>query len=106
MSRSRCGVRGIILAGALGVATALPLAAQVPDWTPPPPPALREEVRPPPPNPAWVWRPGHWKFEGREYIWVPGEWVERAVRGERWTHGYWAQGARGEWIWIPGHWQP
>jgi len=91
----------LLVTGIMGLSV-----AQMPDWTPPPAPALKAEVRPEQPNPAWVWRPGHWKFEGRDYVWVPGEYVEKPLRGEHWVHGYWAQGARGEWIRIPGHWQP
>jgi hypothetical protein len=99
------GLTAILSASLAGWAT-LTAHAQSLDWTPPPPPPARIEAPPEPPDGAFVWRPGHWTFEGREYLWVPGEYVERPHAGERWVTGYWARGAQGGWIWIPGHWQP
>lgn len=43
---------------------------------PPPPPLLVEQV-PPPPAAYLVWRPGHWRWIGFRYAWVPGHYVRR-----------------------------
>lgn len=100
-------VLAAVLAAFLAGWTASAAHAQTPDWIPPPPPPARVEAPPPPlPFGEWVWRSGHWTFEGREYIWVPGEYVRRPIRGEHWIAGYWAQDAHSAWVWIPGHWQP
>lgn len=46
---------------------------------PPPAPTsspLRVEERPAAPSSADVWRPGHWDWNGHEYVWVPGQWQQ------------------------------
>ena len=56
------------------------------------------------PGPGHVWMRGFWRWERRDYVWVPGHWapVQRGYR--RWTPGHWAHGRRG-WYWIDGHWR-
>lgn len=71
-----------------------------------PPPALRTEVilvRPGPPE-RFVWRPGFWRWDGRDYDWVPGAWIERrGPRGE-WVRERWVV-RHGGWVFVPGHWR-
>jgi hypothetical protein len=70
----------------------------------PPPP--RVEVVPAPPAPAErvVWVPGHWSWDGRDYVWTAGHYVERpSVRAE-YEPGHWVQTASG-WTWVPGQWR-
>jgi hypothetical protein len=70
----------------------------------PPPP--RVEVVPPPPAPIEreVWVPGHWRWNGRDYVWDSGHYIERpSVRAE-YESGHWVQTAGG-WTWVPGHWR-
>jgi len=71
------------------------------------PPPLRAEVPPPPPRaPELVeWRPGRWHWDGREYVWVAGEWIERPHREARWVPGHWNHRPDGFWVWVPGHWR-
>ena len=80
-----------------------PVAAIV---VPTAPPAPRIEVVPPPPRPAEivVSRPGHWRWDGREYAWVPGEYVDRPNRTSVWEPGRWVQSGSG-WTWIEGRWR-
>ncbi len=104
--------RIVRLAGALLLATALtncvveerrPVAEII---APTPPPPLRYEAVPPPPRPAEIiqWRPGRWHWDGREYVWVPGEYIERPRAAAVWVPGHWDP--RGSsWVWIEGHWR-
>lgn len=67
----------------------------------PPPP--RAELPPPVPGEHYVWRPGHWWWNGQTYAWVAGEYVERPNPRAAWVGGHWAE--RGpNWVWVPGHW--
>lgn len=68
----------------------------------PPPP--RHERIPPPPHPGWVWHPGYHRWDGRAYVWVPGEYVAPPHPHARWVPGHWAH-RRGEYVWIEGHWR-
>jgi YXWGXW repeat-containing protein len=71
----------------------------------PPVPAARAEVMPKPPVSAepLIWQPGHWDWDGRGYVWAPGQWVGRAGHGAMWQDGYWTL-HNGGWAWVPAHW--
>jgi hypothetical protein len=90
------------LAPALTLCLLLPVAACVaaPPNRPPVPVARYEEVPPPPPAARVVWQPGEWHWDGRQYVWRPGHYVERLASYHRWEAGHWD--GRGDW--IPGHW--
>jgi YXWGXW repeat-containing protein len=75
---------------------------------PRPPPAARYEVVPPPPagrGEAVVWERGHWHWDGRDWEWIPGHFVERPHRQAEWVEGHWAERPNGTWAWTPGHWR-
>ena len=40
-------------------------------------PAERGEVIGVAPRPGMVWRKGHWVYRGRQWIWIPGQWLHR-----------------------------
>ncbi len=88
---------------ALAVAAGLagPVLAQPAPYTPIPP--LREEVVPPPPGARYMWAPGHWRWDGVQYVWVGGEYVLRHRGWHHWVQGAWVL-RRGAWVWVPGHW--
>ena len=44
-----------------------------------PVPAPIVEAVPPPPAAAYVWRPGHWRWNGFRYVWIRGHYVIRPV---------------------------
>jgi len=80
---------------------------------PPPPPGSMVVEREPPrdrvevvvasPGSGFVWVRGFWRWERREYVWVPGRWV-RPERGFRtWVPGRWRH-RRSGWYWVEGHW--
>jgi len=52
-------------------------AVAQPGYPPMPPP--RMEPIPPPPRGAYIWRPGHWRWDGRGYLWEPGRYLPRAT---------------------------
>lgn len=68
----------------------------------PPPP--RAEYQPPPPTERAVWDPGHWNWNGREYAWQPGHYIERPNPVARWEAGRWVA-QNGRWVWVEGAWR-
>ena len=53
------------------------------------PPPLPDYDQPPIPAEGDMWTPGYWSWNGYEYFWVPGTWVEPPQPGYLWTPGYW-----------------
>ena len=43
----------------------------------PPTPVPIVEPVPPPPAAFYVWRPGHWRWNGFRYVWIRGHYVPR-----------------------------
>jgi hypothetical protein len=72
------------------------------------PPPTRYEVAPPAPRDRveiLVWDPGRWRWDGRDWEWVPGHYVERPHREAHWEPGHWNERPNGSWVWIEGHWR-
>ncbi|MBV9655329.1 MAG: YXWGXW repeat-containing protein [Acetobacteraceae bacterium] len=68
------------------------------------PPLVAERVPAPPPAPVpLIWQPGHYIWDGAQYRWSPGRWVDRAGHGTLWQDGYWQRHGR-RYEWVPGHW--
>ncbi len=68
------------------------------------PPAFAELVPAPPRSEGTlIWKPGHFDWDGADYVKVPGRWVDRAGHGTLWQDGYWKQ-SDGPSVWVPGHW--
>lgn len=68
-------------------------------------PALREERIPPPPHgPHMVWQPGHWQWNGVQYVWVGGHYIRPGRSNAHWVHGHWAN-RYGRWVWVEGGWR-
>ena len=94
---------GAILLG-LAVAGAGPVLAQPPPSYPPVPPPRYEQV-PPPPGGRYVWEPGHWHWNGVQYVWVGGHYVVRRPHYGRYVPGHWQWAPReGRYVWRPAHW--
>ncbi|WP_419758209.1 hypothetical protein [Acidisoma sp.] len=100
--------RRLALLGMGGVAAAAGLTvagvhtAQAQGYPPLPPP--RYEAVPPPPGPRFVWRPGHWHWNGYRYAWFPGHYVPAGPRYGGFIPGHWAY-HYGRRVWIPPHWR-
>jgi WXXGXW repeat (2 copies) len=69
------------------------------------PPVLPVYVQPALPAPGYIWSPGYWAWDGSDYYWVPGTWVEPPVSGVLWTPGYWGWN-EGLYVWNAGYWGP
>ena len=54
------------------------------------PPPLPIYVQPPIPTEGYLWAPGYWAWDGLDYYWVSGAWVQPPSVGLLWTPGYWA----------------
>lgn len=69
---------------------------------PPIPPYRTEQVPLPPVSDAVVvWEPGHFDWNGVDYTWVPGKWVEGT--STNWLEGYWDE-TKPTPVWVPAHW--
>jgi hypothetical protein len=71
-----------------------------------PPPARHHEFRPPP-SPAkhlWGWVPGYYHFDGGQYVWVSGAYVEGPTDHPHWTEGHWDP-KDGGYLWTEGFWK-
>ena len=88
----------------LGVSVALlgGGALAQPGYPPMPPP--RVERMPPPPPGAYIWRPGHWRWDGRTYVWIPGAYVPRRPAYHEYVPGSWVMRG-GRWVWVEPHWR-
>ena len=70
---------------------------------PHPPPPKRAEIPPPAPSPQALWKFGHWSWNGRQYVWTPGHYVQRPSPTANWIPDYWEE-APGGWMWVEGQW--
>ena len=65
----------------------------------PPPPPMLERV---PPRPGYLWAHGYWRWNGHDYVAVPGHW-ERVRAGYRYLNPHWEHRPDG-WHWRVGVW--
>lgn len=72
-----------------------------------PPPPRTEAIPPPPSEEARVmyWRPGHWAWDGANWTWTTGEYVQRPTPAAVWEPGHWLQQPSGGYVWVDGRWQ-
>jgi opacity protein-like surface antigen len=68
------------------------------------PPARIVERRPPPPDRGYVWIDGYHRWDGAQYVWVPGEWRRPEHPGQRWVAHRWVHHHDG-WVLVEGHWR-
>ena len=71
-----------------------------------PPPPRREVVPALPPERAAVeyWQPGHWRWNGHEYAWVPGHYERRPRPGAVWVEPRYERHGDG-WVFVDGRWR-
>ena len=69
------------------------------------PPALPVYEQPFCPEDGYIWTPGYWAWDGGDYYWVPGTWVEAPEVGFLWTPGYWGWGDNA-FFFHEGYWGP
>jgi hypothetical protein len=71
------------------------------------PPPLPVYEQPLCPADGYIWTPGYWSYDydGGDYYWVPGTWVEPPQVGYLWTPAYWGWGGD-RFIFHEGYWGP
>jgi hypothetical protein len=69
------------------------------------PPELPVYEQPVCPSEGHIWTPGYWAWDGGDYYWVPGTWVQPPAVGYLWTPGYWGWSGGG-FIFHEGYWGP
>ncbi len=79
------------------------LVAQATIVAPAPPPLVQVEVAPPPPLPDAVWLAGAWYWDGRIWLWHPGQWTLPPRPGLLWHAPTWVIDGRGVRL-VPGVW--
>ncbi len=57
------------------------------------------------PGPGYVWIEGYHRWDGRSYIWVPGQWKVPPARYSVWVPGHWVEHRGRGWYWEEGHWR-
>lgn len=75
--------------------------------SPDPPPMAISEERPKPPQPDvnnYIWRSGHWHYDGEHFVWRKGEFIQRPQPWSVWSPDRWERREYG-WAFVPGYWQ-
>ncbi len=67
------------------------------------PPAPQAETPPPPPAPSYAWEPGRWYWDGTQFVWEAGKYVEKPTMAAAYVPGHWQQNPDG-WVWVDGQW--
>jgi hypothetical protein len=98
------GFAVVTSAGLLAVPAMAQLQAEI--YVPSAPPPVRVEVVPVLPRERVEidhWQPGYWRWNGGEYVWAEGRYVERPRPRAVWVPGRWEQRPRG-WVYVEGRW--
>src|SRR5450631_3566902 len=96
---------GFLAATVLSLACATNAQAEISISVTIAPPELPVYEQPPVPGPGFLWAPGYWAYQDRDYYWVPATWVEPPQAGLLWTPGYWVASGDG-FAWNDGYWAP
>ena len=90
------------------VATATVATAPAPQgvvvYQAPPAPRATVAVRPAAPVQGAVWVQGHWQWNGAQYIWVQGSWLQPRA-GAVYVQPRWERRGRG-YVYVQGTWRP
>jgi WXXGXW repeat (2 copies) len=83
-----------------------PLPSGTIHYVPKAPPPLIEEVQPAPPGPVadFIWKPGHWRWKGAEYVWRHGVWEHPPAKALEWIPPHW-DNRPGGWVFVEGHYR-
>jgi len=95
--------RKTLIASALGCFLVMSAtAADVVVRVAPPRPVV--EHRSVAPGPDYVWTPGYHRWDGRAYVWSPGEWQRPPHHHAHWVAAHWVHHHNG-WVLVEGHWR-
>ena len=107
-SFSRAAALAVLLAATAlvpGCIVQEPPRGEIIATAPPPPPRVEVVPEPVRPREVVVWEPGRWHWNGREYVWVAGHYIERPHRDAVYVAGHWDEHPDGRWAWVPPHWR-
>jgi len=96
--------KNLVSSGLLAIGLAASSALATPIYVRIRPPRVRVERRTVAPSPNHVWIGGHYRYEGRRYVWEGGRWEMGPRAGAVWVPGHWRHTRRG-WYWVDGHWR-
>ena len=68
-----------------------------------PPPEVKESMPSTPPKEGYVWSSGYWKWNGKSYSWVEGDWIQTVDPVKKWIDPTWSREGE-KWFFTPGHW--
>jgi len=54
-------------------------------------PGPQAEIPPPARSPGYDWEHGHWSWNGMQYLWQPGRYVDRPAAFATYMPGHWEQ---------------
>src|SRR4051812_45611683 len=94
----------LLAAGGLA-ASALAQSAVIIAPAAPPPPRIETVPAPATGMQSMTWTPGHWSWNGANWVWTDGQYVARPQPAARWMPGHWEQQASGGYVWVDGSWQ-
>ena len=66
-------------------------------------PAPKAEKVPKPTTASTSWIPGDYYFDGGDWLWDDGYFVDQPFTDALWVQGHWSDRTWG-WTWIPGYW--
>ena len=103
LQRGRIWGAAVLLASTLAAAPACATSAhgRIYVRTGPPAPIAAQRVAP---RRGYVWVPGYYRWDGRRYVWIAGEYVRPPRARAVWVPGRWSRDRRG-WFWIEGRWR-
>jgi hypothetical protein len=104
-STTRTGISGpeVVVVTALCAFTLGGCAVSYPAYPQVPAPLDEAVTAPPKSSIPLIWQPGHYSWNGANYVWERGQWVPRAGHGTLWQDGYWVR--KGDaYEWVPPHW--
>ena len=74
--------------------------------SPVPPPQTLHEVKPDATDmvPYVIWRPGYWRWNGVNYEWARGYYMQKPNFSAAWMNDRW-EGHNYGWVFVPGYWK-
>jgi len=72
---------------------------------PPPPPPMPPETVPPQPQPDAYWVPGHYNWDGSQYVWVAGYWTIPPQQYHQYIPAHWDYRPDGAYVYVRGYWR-
>ncbi len=68
-----------------------------------PMPQPKQESVPKAPREGAYWAPGDYYYDGGDWGWADGYWLDAPIEDAMWVPGHWADHWWGN-SWVPGHW--